>query len=250
MNLPLVDVFKTPYESWEYRELSLEEALVETNKNGVPTFSVKSKLIARINNHDEAARYMLQRQADNGLSAHVDNELAGSREFSEMTRAMPTVPESLLAYKHDYRSCNLQRASADIAEFGHPLHEGQVLFHGGYFPYEPSKKLITDRPLSTSFCPQVALLNSLWQGKAFEVGEVHLLVLRIISPSARAFVFPWGGDLEHENEVLLASNVELRFVTKSIVRSDFELCKYESHQNQSKKMVDAYVIEVDVVGGP
>lgn len=247
MNFPLVNVFESPYEAWDNRQLSPEEVSTRYRETGVLEFCANTNLIARVSNHGEAAHYMLRRAVDNGLEGHIDQHLRNSSDFEEMLNLMPSVvPESIAAYKNTYPAYDLQTVSSDIERFGGRLREGQTFFHGGFCSYEPGETFTIDRPLSTSFCPQVALRNAEWRGKAYEIGEVHLFVLKVASPSVKAFVFPREGDLGNEKEALINPGVRLTVVRKSLVRNDYGVCKVDRHLNTIEKQVPAYVIEIDV----
>lgn len=250
MNFSLVDVFKRPYEAWEYRKLSFEEVLARSKELGVHESSVKTKLISNVQNHFAAASYMLMRGADNALESHVENELNISPDFSKMLGFMPEeTPVSIVEYKHSFPSYCLPTVLEDIERFGRKLHEGQTLFHGGFCSLEQGESMLTDKPLSTSFCPQVALRNAEWKGKAYDAGEVHLLVLRITGASPKAFVFPLSGELGNEKEVLIAAHIRMTIMSKTLIRNDYDVCKVDERLDEHRKFVPAYVLEVDVVCG-
>jgi hypothetical protein len=247
MNLPFINVFEEPYEAWESRQLGHDEILNNLQATGKLELSGKSKLIARITNHRDAAIYMLQHGADNGLEFHINQHLRNSPSFREMLSRMPSnVPASIEEYKNSYPAYNIQRVSNDIENFGQKLHEGQALFHGGFCPNESGEIMIIDRPFSTSFCPQVALRNAEWRGKAYEVGEVHLFVLRVISPTVKAYVFSLEGDLGNEKEILFSSGAKLEVISKTLIRSDYCVCKVDDRSNTIKKRVPAYVMEFNI----
>lgn len=67
MNLPLVNPFTEPYESWTTRPATKEEVMAETKKLGNPVFHVRDTLSARVENFLEAAKYISVVGADNGL---------------------------------------------------------------------------------------------------------------------------------------------------------------------------------------
>lgn len=248
MNFPLVNVFEKPYEAWEFNKLKFDEIYPATKEAGFLTLTKKTKRIAEIRHHVDAATYILRRSTDNGLESHIDRYLDRCAPFQQAIRLKPRqFPTSIKKYKHSYQTCNLDNVAKDINAIGCYLHPGQIVFHGGLSPQQPGEAVITDRPLSTSFCPQVALRNAEWRGKAYEAGEVHLLVLRVASTSIRAFVFPLEGELGNEKEVLISSNVNLVVLRKTLVRNDYKVCKIDSCLKTLEKAVPAYVVEVEIV---
>lgn len=246
MNLQLVNVFEEPYEFWETRDLSIDEIMARYKETGVPEFSEKVRLVEKVENHHEAAHYMLRHRVDNALERHVEDGLDGAA-FNGMLSMMPSeVPSSIVDYKHNYPNYNLSLISDQIESVGGNLHEGQFLFHGGFCPGDEGQSVALDRPLSSSFCPQVALRNAEWRGKAYESGELHILIIRIVRPSPKAFIFPRGGELGNEKEVLISPRSIMRVMKKIHVTNDYRVCKVDGSLNQTEKLVPAYCFEVDV----
>ncbi|WGE89861.1 hypothetical protein [Actinobacillus arthritidis] len=115
-----------------------------------------------------------------------------------------------------------------INEIGCVLTEGQFLFHGGSWwgNNEIGSECITTRPFSTSFSPQIALLNAEWTGKAYDAGIIDLLVLKVVQPYTKVFSYKIKGtDKGHEKEVLFASGAKLRLVKTELIRSDYKVYK-------------------------
>ncbi|ELO4023035.1 hypothetical protein ACXQF3_001062 [Vibrio fluvialis] len=247
MILSLVNVFEIEYEKWRQREPSFEEAKSHLEKTGEMMFMVNDQLEARIANHIEAARYMLQRTVDNGLENHIDNHLHNSFEFKDMVAHMPvSTPDSIESYKKSYPSYNSVQVSKDIDCIGKKLHEGQYLFHGGFCPAEQGDVILTDRPFSTSFCPQVALRNAEWGGKAYDNGEIHLCVLKVSDAKTNAFVFPLDGEMNNEKEVLFAESAKLTIISKELIRSDYSVYKSDGYFNTTEIKVPAYLVQIEV----
>lgn len=65
------------------------------------------------------------------------------------------------------------------------------------------------RPLSTTFCPEVAKQEALWKGKADVVGSVNIYIIRIASNDIGSYVYNLNASHGDELEVLLASGGEL-----------------------------------------
>ncbi|MGU3847378.1 hypothetical protein ACVZHT_38210, partial [Vibrio diabolicus] len=77
---------------------------------------------------------------------------------------------------------NQSDVDADINSIGKTLSDGQFLFHGGLWFSSCENEVTLRKPFSTSFCPQVALRNAEWRGKAYDQGQIDLLVLRVSNP--------------------------------------------------------------------
>lgn len=89
MNLPLVNPFTEPYESWTTRPATKEEVMAETKKLGNPVFHVRDTLSARVENFLEAAKYISVVGADNGLANHINFALGKDANYASWRKAMP-----------------------------------------------------------------------------------------------------------------------------------------------------------------
>ena len=104
--------------------------------------------------------------------------------------------------------------------------------------------MVTDRPLSTSLCPQVALRNADHNGKAYEAGRIDLLVIRVAESATKAFAYKRKGmALGHENEVVFAAGAGLSWFSETLVRKDYPAVK----AFHDSKDVPAYVLEIDLI---
>lgn len=237
MNLPLVNTFEPPYCSWETRPATLEEMIA----NGGPG-DIKVKMLARISNALEAADYMARVAHDNGFSNHIQTALSNSQAYKAWQSAMPSItPAEISRYQKDFQRSDLSAVSREIDQNGSTLSPGQCLFHGGLWP--GGRCLITQRPLSTSLCPQVALRNADYKAKAYDAGRIDLFVLRANNPKTKAFVFKRKGTkLGHESEVLLASGAILTLKTETLI-----CCTYPAEKvGHPGKKIPIYVLEVEV----
>ena len=175
MSLPLVNTFVPPYEKWKTRRQTYEEMLVSGN----PLMDIRVRLEATVANAHDAATYIGRVGADNGLGNAINRALDNSVAYKHWRQAMPSkTPEALSRYQKSYPHCDLAQVSAEIERIGQVLSEGQCLFHAGLWP--GGDRLTTNRPLSTSFCPQVALRNADHKGKGYDAGRIDLFVLRAI----------------------------------------------------------------------
>lgn len=245
-NLPLVNVFEFPYELWETRDQTLNEAM----QSGKFHQMVKVKLDARIENHVDAAKHILLNIVDNQIEAFIKDYLNGSSNYKNMRNKMPsTTPKSLSDYQRKFKTIGFDRVSIDINDFGEKLSDGQYLFHGGQWPSNAGESFITSRPFSTSFCPQIALRNAEWAGKAYDAGEVNLFVLRVATPQTKAFCFKLNGtDKGHEAEVLFASGAHLTLRNKTLIKDDgtaFKACNQIAGR-VLEKQIPYHLLEVDI----
>ncbi|NLR74340.1 hypothetical protein [Leeia aquatica] len=241
MNFPIINVFDEPYEVREMRELSNDEFFEKALRTGKISFTQRQHIIETINNHYEAAHYMLRVAQDNSLESHIDRALENS--FSKiMNHMQKTLPNSISTYQSSYPDYDIAAVSNDIKRFGGLLHQGQVLFHGGYCRHEVGETLSIDRPLSTSFCPQIALRNAEWREKAYDADEVNIFVLTVSSTTVKAYVLPLTGKFGHEKEVLISPGITLTVKKKTLVRNDYAVRK----SNYPEKSVSAYIIEIDL----
>ncbi len=114
---------------------------------------------------------------------------------------------------------------------------------GGAWPSDSTGELVTNRPLSTTFCPQIALRNAEWKGKAHKQGRLDLFVLRVTEPRTKAFVFKRAGtNLGHENEILFATGAKLKKRSETMIHNQYMV----GHGSDAKKEVPVYVLEVDI----
>lgn len=238
VNLPLVDTFSPPYEAWETRSATLEEMLAAGN----PHLPVKVRLKATISNANEAANYMAAVGADNGLGNFIDDALDLSAAYKSWRQAMPSkTPGELLQYQKLYPHCDFKQVSAEIEAVGSVLSEGQCLFHAGLWP--GGNGFVADRPLSTSFCPQVALRNADHKGKGYDANRIDLFVLRATSPKTKVFAYRRKGtNLGHESEVLFAAGAELSLRSELQVNTNYPAGKW----GFPNKRISVYVLTVDI----
>ncbi|HCI1651746.1 TPA: hypothetical protein NOE00_002096 [Pseudomonas aeruginosa] len=237
VSLPLVNTFAIPYEKWETRRPTLEEALA----NGSPD-AIRIGLKARVSSAHDAAVYMATVGADNGLGNHIEAALNASYEYKAWRDAMPSsTPPEIARYQKAYQKSDFAAVSSEIAAVGSLLSPGQCLFHGGL--WTGWSTLVVSRPLSTSLCPQVAMRNAEHSSKAYNAGRIDLLLLRVVNPRTKAFVFRRKGtNLGHESEVLFAAGAELAVKSRSLISENHpvEKCGFP------KKAIPVYVLEVEV----
>lgn len=240
MNLPIVDPFRIPYQAWTWRTPSIDEMKEMCRQTGRMQSHVHDKLVASIASGIEAAMHIGKVGADDCIDAHINDVLDRDPNFALWRRAMPnSTPRPLKDYKTKYPQYDGASVDCEIQMHGAHLSPGQVLFHAGTWP--GGESFISDRPLSTSFCPQVALRNAEYKGKAYDAGRLDIFVVRVATPAAKAFVYKRkGASLGHENEVLFASGGTLTLISEHLVRPDYPVGKALSPE----KHVPLYVLDV------
>lgn len=244
----VVNVLATPYQEWSKRRTTEEEKseLLKQGLHPMEVLEVDDKLVLTVASHREAAVHMLNRAVDNGLENHIDTALATSTKFRALRDSMPLdEPEALSAYQSEYPNHDEARADEAIKTHGVEMTEGQILFHGGLWASE-NPAIITSRPFSTSFCPQVALRNAEFRGKAYDDDRVDLMVVRVTQPKTKAYVFGRESDHGHEKEVVFASGAQVTRVTETYV-ADVTVGKVVPGTTRVEtKKVPGYLVEIEI----
>lgn len=246
-SLPLINLFTKPYEVWSQRDATREEMMEAIKWSGkAPASRVADQFLQTIATPLQAAKYMANEGADQALGNHIDRELANSAEYALWRRAMPSAtPGGISNYQKNYPHYDVKQVNNDINTIGVTLPFGQQLFHGGLWP--GGNSFTTNRPLSTTFCPQVAMRELEYKGKAYDAGRMDLFVLRVASPMTNVFVFRnKGTNLGHEKEVLFAAGANLTLQNCMLIRQDYKVYKVSRDARLVCKEVPVYVLEVDI----
>jgi len=245
MNLDLVNQLSTPYEKWDYRQLLENEkpnSVVEIVRG------IKTSLLAKVNNPLEAAIYMATYICDNGLEYHIEESLRNSIEFNNNIRNMPlNPPDSIISYKYEFPLDSYLDLHTDIFNLNLCQPKGQYLFHGGHWK-RFNKSITTTRPISTSYCPQVALRNGEWMGKSYDFGYCDLWVIKINDDRIRSYVYSIeSGELSNEKEVLLMAGISLNLIRihKIPVRHKAYKSNHKSGLNILAREIDYFVLEIE-----
>lgn len=244
MGLPVVNTFSSAYELWTMRRATEQESLEHYKREGSFLSFVNDQLLMVIQDHVSAAKYMAQKGADNGLENHIDRFLDQDANYQSWREHMPSkTPPSITEFQQNYPQYNQSNVDADINSIGKTLSDGQFLFHGGLWFSDSKNEVTLRKPLSTSFCPQVALRNAEWGGKAYDQGQIDLLVLRVSNPRTNIFAYKRKGTkMGNEKEVLFASGATVKLRSRTLIRNDYEVAKYQ----HPDKTIPIYVIEVDI----
>ena len=239
----VVNPFDPLYEIWSERPMSQQEMLDYAKQFGHFASTTKDQLLGKISTPLEAAKHMVIKAVDEKLNSHLQHEIDSSSSYDSWRRAMPSrTPPAIAKYQKDFPDYDSSAVDHAISQNDFHLPLGQTLFHGGMWPNFGSNSFVTDRPLSTTLLPSVALRNAEHKGKAYHAGEIQLMVLTIRDPSIRSFVFRKSGTrLGHEHEVLLPSGINLTIRNRICVREDYSA----SLDGTSTKSIPGVVLEVD-----
>ncbi len=244
----VVNVFDAPFEVWSTRETTPEEAMELVKRGGlslVEALHTRDELLEVVSDHREAAAYMLREHANNALENHVERALEESVEYKNLLAQMPArVPRALDSYQGEFSGHDAKAANDAINTHGVELAQGQVLFHGGKWPTS-EESFATERPFSTSFCPQVALRNAEWRGKAYDAGRVDLMVVSVKNPSTKAFAYRREGTHGNEKEVVFASGATLTRIRETHI-ADFKVAKSDGLSRTLEKTVPGYLVEIEI----
>lgn len=244
----VVNVFAMEYKVWPEHETTTKVALNLFKNKDLPmeeTLQKEEKLIEIVSTHIEAATHILRQRTDNALEAHTERALDASDEYRALRESMPRdMPKALESYQSEYSEHEWAMADMAIKTYGVELAVGQFLFHGGHWASN-SPTITTSRPFSTSFCPQVALRNAEWKGKAYDADRVDLMVVCVTQPKTKAYVYSRESHHGNEKEVVFASGAQLTRVRETHI-TDIPVLKATSGIQMEEKIVPAYLVEVEI----
>ena len=122
-------------------------------------------------------------------------------------------PRSLRDYQHKNKQIDTALIDNDINQIGALLNPGQKLYRGGSITSG-----VQNNVLSTTFCPEVAINEAFYKGKAQKLGKIQIYVLEAVDPKTCVYVYKQTRTaLGHEREVLFASGavVSINMVNRS-----------------------------------
>lgn len=240
-NLPIIDIFEgKPFIVTKDRPATPEEYL-QSGKMFVP---VK---ICMLQNYHPAILCAFETLHTNQMATLVENILKENKEFKQWRSCMPSrIPDALSKYQKSYGKCDFKTVDKEINNIGYKLSEGQQLIHGGLW-CDLSAQIPTDRPLSTTFCPKVAISETLHNGKAYDNDRIDIIILTVVNPNTNVYVFNQGrSSLGHEREVLFASGAILTKKNEIQIEEKYLVYKYDTNLGELKKTVPVYIIEADI----
>ncbi|SNC59493.1 hypothetical protein SAMN04487881_0067 [Marinobacter sp. es.048] len=246
---PEINILRTPYEIWETREATADDIaqFLKEGKNVPP--EIETRIRETVSTPLEAVSYSVRVEAtDNRFERFIDRQLELSQGYKTLRQSMSSqTPQSISDYQNNYPVNNLEKVSCDIDSCGSTVGVGTVLYHGGYCPVDSGKGFTSDRPFSTSFCPQIALRNAIWGGKAFDAGVIHLIIIRVAEEVTKAFATRLNGTRKgHEKEVVFSAGAYLYIRSKSLVTNSYKVGKVNSRMFLDNKTVPVYVFEAEL----
>ncbi|KLT72981.1 hypothetical protein PL75_05695 [Neisseria arctica] len=248
--ISVIDPFyRNTYEVWENRLATHDEIFehFRLNRNSVLISNIRDQLTEEITSPLEAALYISNKKVDHDLENHIANFLEKSSEFKKWQNHMPSrTPKCFTDYQQSYPVSEeqLEEVNACINRINFHLPLGQVLFHGGKW-LNQNDTMLLEKPLSTTFCPQVALRECTWRGKAYDSGEIGLWVITITSNNIPAFIYRIKGTkMGHEKEVLLPKGITLNIRNKNDIGIE-KARKMIDTITPDEKDVPVYVYEID-----
>lgn len=248
MQLPLINIFDTPYEVWEESEPTLAEKIAYLRENGnlhMPKHKVR--LIKEIKTAYDAAVHIAEVGNDPVLRRFIEEQLSINKTFKGWRSNMPSkTPHALTTYQQRMSQSSVQDITNTLNEIGVKLSNEQYLFHGGHWCF--GKEFVTTRPLSTTLCPEVAYIETFHGGKAYDAGQIDLWVLKVINPSTNIFVYKHNGtSMGHEKEILLNAGAKITLKSKTRVRDNVKVTKILPNScNEISKLIPVNVLEMEV----
>lgn len=188
----------------------------------------------------DAAHVLAFAGANSDIAWHIENELANGGEYASWRAHMPPVtPQILLDYQQLYPLSPARMAQADneVNTHGMMIPHGQILFHGGQWMGKKTVTKLSD-PFATTFCPQVAMREVEHSGKAYKEGYIDLMVITVIDPQVKAFVFDMDEpEKGNELEVLFAAGATITVTSRTSMGHN-----YPVYGNPEKEIM-TYLVE-------
>lgn len=246
MKVEVINPYASPYEVWSKREATDEETIEHFKKHGYFSSKINDELLETIGSPVQAAEFMVRNCVHNGLNSWLEGRIEEQGHATWLKHMPEQTPEELRKYQEEYPAYDAGAVDQILSKLRFVLPVGQVLFHGGAWPWPVSVggKYRRDELLSTTLLPSVAMRNAERRGKAYHAGRLQLLVLTIRDPGVRAFVYSPSSEtmLGHEYEVLLLKGVELVITDVHQVRNDYPA----GLDGTVTKCLDGVVVEADV----
>lgn len=177
------------------------------------------------------------------ITSTLENILEESYAYKQMLNLMPNkIPENLKKYQEQYPHFDKNKVNDEILKINAYLSKNQYIFHGGQWWNRNKSELITNRPLSTSFLPHIALNEMHHKGKAFKWDRADLLMLKVTNPKTSVFVYLNHGFLSHEKEVLFAEGAKLKITDEILVTNTYTV--YNS--DGKRKKIPLYLLKVEI----
>lgn len=239
----VINIFSSPYEYGVTRRPTFNEEREYLQLHG-SRMPAQREVVNVVYNHFQAAKHIAQTPMDGEFGWFVDAALSKDSAYSDLRNMMPAeTPPALLDYQEKHTSYNRRRFESEVDEFGVYLSRGQILYHGDLWP-KNVERLVTDRPLSTSFNPQKAWHVAVHNGKAYKAGRLDIFLITVSAPSRKSYHYTPDSQHGHEREVVFASGATLSLIRDTYI-CDGVVYSGEAFSNKNKT-VPVHVIEVEL----
>jgi hypothetical protein len=240
----VIDLFNPPYEVWEHRKPTYKEKIALAYSHGVWQGDSDKALVICVANYLQAVKYLIECPSRRELFDFISCALDEDEFYSALCSIMPKeTPPALFNYQNSYSTHDAVSVDREISEVGAYAPVGQYFIHGGAWANDESFKSV--RPFSTTFCPQIAFLNAEWKGKAYDVGRVDFVIVKVSSPFTKCFLFDRFGEKGHECEVVFKSGLTYKTVGKECL-GHVLVRKRTSKGEDLSKSVPVYAVEVEM----
>lgn len=252
--LPLVNIFQNGFEVWETRQPTPDE-IIKNIQAKLPINEIhqeiKTQLIQTIQTPEDAIKYCLEKNGYcNTFENFIDDELKKSPTIQQWLSLMPiTIPPNLLQYKTNYPEFDPSGVQEEIALINCYLSTNQQLIRAGEIDlWNIGESLVTNTPLSTSFCPQIALRNVNHGAKAYNYGRIDIMLINVVDSSTHVFFYNPKQEMGHEKEVLVSAGAKLTLKKRTVLKNEHTVHKYDLTQTSSEqsKNVPVYLVEINL----
>lgn len=200
--------------------------------NHVPQSPIKSLL--------DAAHVLAFSGANSDIAWHIENELENGGEYANWRQKMPPItPQVLLDYQQLYpiSPAQMTLANNEVINHGIMIPNGQILFHGGQWKGMNAVTQLSV-PFATTFCPQVAMREAEHSGKAYNAGYIDLMVITVVDPLVKAFVFDMDEpEKGNELEVLFEAGATIKVTSRTIMGHNYPV------YGNPQKEITTYLVE-------
>jgi len=188
----------------------------------------------------DAAHVLAFAGANGDIASHIENELENGGEYKNWRAKMPPVtPQLLLDYQQLYPITPTQMtlANDEVINHGIMIPHGQILFHGGQWKGMNAVTQLST-PFATTFCPQVAMREAEHSSKAYNKGYIDLMVITVVDPKVKAFVFDMDEpEKGNELEVLFEAGATIKVFSRTVMGRNYPV------YGNPQKEIPTYLLE-------
>ncbi|NBF13250.1 hypothetical protein [Pseudomonas sp. Fl4BN1] len=202
-HLPLIDLYPISDRPLDQREVLLHEAAF---KNKWPTVPLREQ--QTVTNARDFVLHTLKYFGGSGVVNEFRRQLKEHASLRQAKSAMPYLKDSvpLKRYQRGSSTVCLATLNDEVRRLGKPLAAGQVLFHGGSCHPREVASFTTSKPLSTSFCPQIAAWHAYHDLNPAPNPIPAIWILNAPYGNRKAVIYRKGAPgMENEQEVLIES---------------------------------------------